>query len=277
MQKLSVFITTFNNEETLSACLESVGFADEVVVLDSFSTDATVTIAERAGAIVHQHQFLGYGRQKQLALDHTTHPWVLFLDADEMLSTEVVDEIRARLANDTLGANDTTGYELKRIEQVFWRMSGDRTRKNYYTRLFHRNAAEFSEMRVHATVVVEGRVERLTHGFYHFGEASIHIKVDKINGYSTGLVLDKVSKGRRPSAWTMVFYPPLFFVRSFIFKRGFTNGWAGFIASVVATFYVFLKYAKLYEHKRFEDKGVENMPAGAPALRSPDERFNNPV
>ena len=272
-----MFVTTFNNEETLAQCLASVKFADEVVVLDSFSSDNTKNLAIAAGAIVHQHEFLGYGRQKQLALDHTQHDWVLFLDADEMLSDELAHELQQMLASGALGTGLTNGYDIKRIEQVFWRMSSNYTRKNYYTRLFRREVAAFSEMRIHATVAVAGRRQRLEHGFYHFGESSIHTKVEKTNGYSSGLVLDKIEKGRRPSPWVMVFYPPLFFIRSFIFKRGFTNGWAGFIASVVASFYVFLKYAKLYEHKRFTELDGSEMPHDAPPITTPSERLKTPV
>jgi glycosyltransferase involved in cell wall biosynthesis len=276
MSKLSVFVTTYNNAETLSACLESVAFADEIVVLDSFSEDATPQIARAHGARLEQHAFLGYGRQKQLALEHTTHPWVLFLDADEMLSTALCDALIAARERG-FEAEGFAGYEMPRVEQVFWRMSGTGTRKNHYLRLFQRSLASFTEMPVHATVSVQGPIGRIDAPFYHFGETDIHTKVAKVNAYSTGLVRDKVARGQRPSPWILVFYPPLFFVRSFIFKRGFTNGWAGFIASVVGSFYVFLKYAKLYEHHCFERAGDSTMPRGAPPLKSPTERFGEPL
>lgn len=280
MNKLSVFITTFNNAETLSACLASVAFADEVLVLDSFSTDETPAICKAAGVRFEQHAFLGYGRQKQMALEHTTHPWVLFLDADEMLSAEVQAEIRA-LRDRDFGAHEgdtaPSGYEMPRNEQVFWRMSAEGTRKNHYVRLFRRDCAAFSEMPVHATVEVTGRIRRLKGVFFHFGETDIHAKVAKVNAYSTGLVRDKVARGRKPNPWIMVIWPPLFFLRSFLGKQGFRNGWAGFVASVVGSFYVFLKYAKLYEHARFEAGVVDAMPDNAPQPRSPAERYGGPV
>lgn len=277
MDKLSAFVTTYNNAATLGACLGSLAFADELVVLDSFSTDATPDIAVAHGARLHQQAFLGYGRQKQRALEHTTHDWVLFLDADEMLSGALVARLQALRAEGFGAGAQALGYEMPRIEQVFWRMSAPGTRKNHYLRLFHRRHAAFSEMPVHATVVVDGPVARLDEPFYHFGETDIHAKVDKVNAYSSGLVGDKVARGRRPGPWIMVVYPPLFFLRSFLFKRGFRNGWAGFIASVVGSFYVFLKYAKLYEHARFERDGERHMPPGAPSLRSPAQRHGGPV
>ena len=262
MTKLSAFVTTFNNGRTLAACLQSVSFADEIVVLDSFSTDETMEIAERFGARSFQHKFMGYGPQKQMALDKTTHEWVLLLDADEVLSPELQREIRNLLAK----GPDAAGYEIPRLEQQYWRMCKRSVRLNRYLRLFRRDRGRLSDMPVHAAPKVDGRVERLEEVLYHFGETDIHTKVDKLNHYSTGLVADKVRKGRRANPFICVVYPPLYFVRSYIFKRGFTNGWIGFFNSVIVSFYVFLKYAKLYEHAQFERHGRTLMPENAPPL-----------
>lgn len=276
MQKISVFVTTFNNEETLNACLASLSFADEILVLDSNSTDATREIAAAFDARVTRNEFLGYGRQKQLAMEQTTHDWIMFLDADEMVS-EALGERLARLkATGKLGADGVNAYEFPRNEQLFWRMSADSTRKNFYVRLFQREVAKFSEMPVHATVEVSGKVDRIVLPFFHFGETDVYTKVDKINAYSSGLVREKLAKKEWPSPWIMVLYPPFFFIRSFIFKRGFANGWAGFMASVIGSFYVFLKYAKLYEHYQFKRIDTKAMPAGAPRTKTPLERFEGP-
>ena len=134
-----------------------------------------------------------------------------------------------------------------------------------------------SEMPVHAAPEVDGPVRPLRAPFFHFGEKDIHTKVDKVNAYSTGLVRDKVARGRRGSPWAMVIYPPWFFFRSYVLKRGFRDGWAGFIASVVMGFYAFLKYAKVYEHFRFEAHGERLMPTGAPRQqRSRDVEAREP-
>ncbi len=246
MEKLSAFVTTYNNDDTLEKCLDSVTWADEIVLLDSFSTDDTVTIARRHGCKIHQHEFLGYGPQKQMALEHTSNSWVLLLDADEMLSPELQEEIQALLETGPRAA----GYELQRCEQIFWRMNHPGVRLNYHLRLFDKRRGRISDMPVHAAPKVNGKVERLKHPFYHFGERDIHEKVEKINAYSTGLVADKVAKGRRANPLIMIFYPPWIFFRSYVLKRTFLDGWAGFIASVVMSFYAFLRYAKLYEHRR---------------------------
>ena len=262
MNKLSVFITTYNNERTLPACLESVRWADEIIVLDSYSTDRTVEIAKSYGCRLYQHKFLGYGPQKQLALEHTANRYVLLLDADEMLSEPLAEEIR-RILRDGPRAD---GYEFPRHEQLFWRMTHPIGRKNNYLRFFDKTKGRMSSMPVHAAPKIDGSTERLHAPFYHFGDTSTHVKVDKVNAYSTGLVQDKIAKGKRANPWIMVFYPPLFFLRSFIFKRGFAHGWAGFINSVCMAFYVFLKYAKLYEHEQFRRYGDSLMPKGAPPM-----------
>lgn len=261
-QQLSVFITTYNNGRTLPACLESVKWADEIVVVDSFSTDETLTIAERYGARTIQHHFLGYGPQKRLALAETRHDWVLLLDADEALSLSLQTEIRQLLAAGPMA----DGYEIPRQEQVFWRMYSPATRMNHYLRLFDKRKGFIDDMPIHAAPKVGGSVARLKAPFYHYGETDIHTKVEKINAYSTGLVADKLRKQRWGIRLIMIVYPPLFFIRSYLFKRNFLNGWAGLINSVIAAFYVFLKYAKLYEHHQFSRYGKRLLPEDAPPL-----------
>ena len=260
MTPLSVFVTTYNNERTLRSCLESVRWADEVVVLDSFSTDKSVSIAESLRCRVIQHKFMGYGRQKQMALEHTTHQWVLFLDADEALSSPLITEIKQLL----MGPMAFDGYEIPRQEQLFWTMCSPNTAMNHYLRLFSREKTHFSTMPVHAAPVTQGRIGRLRSVFYHYGEPDVHTKVDKVNAYSTGLLADKLAKGKRPNPWIMIIYPPLQFLKLYILKRNVINGWGGFITSVVGAFYVFLKYAKLYEHAQFERLGASALPADAP-------------
>jgi glycosyltransferase involved in cell wall biosynthesis len=257
---LSVFVTTFNNGRTLAACLESVRWAEEIVVLDSFSTDDTPVIAGRQGARVSRHEFLGYGAQKRLALAATTHDWVLLLDADEALSPALQAEIRQLLES----GPTADGYEMPRQEQLFWRMYHPATRMNHFLRLFDKRKGDIDDMPVHAAPKVRGRVARLKAPLYHYGETDIHAKVEKINAYSTGLVADKLQKRRWGIALIMLLYPPLFFVRSYLFKRNVLNGWAGFINAVIAAFYVFLKYAKLYEHGQFAKHGTRLLPDGAP-------------
>lgn len=259
-QKLSAFVTTFNNAHTLQSTLESVKWADEIVLLDSFSTDDTLAIAERYGCKIFQHRFLGYGPQKQMALEHTTHRWVLLLDADEALSPALQQEVRALLAK----GPDKDGYTMPRQEQMFWRMNSLHVRMNHFLRLFDKTKGGMNDIPVHAAPEVQGSIGALKAPFYHFGETDIHTKVEKLNMYSTGLVADKVGKKHSANPWRMVVYLPYAFIRLYVFKRNFLNGWAGFIVSVSGAFYAFLKYAKLYEYRQFEKYGTSQLPPDAP-------------
>ena len=206
---------------------------------------------------------LGNPNTKQLALEKTRNNWVLHLDADEMLSSELQAEIRTLLASQ----RDAAGYEIYRMEQMFWQMSRPGAALNTQLKLFDKRRGRFGDMPVHGDPEVEGPVKRLKHYFYHFSEVDIHIKVAKINGYSTGLVADKLAKGQRASPWKLVYYPPLVFLQQYVLKRSFLNGWAGFIGSVIGSFYAFLRYAKLYEHYRFEEPWAWRLPEGAPVVR----------
>ncbi len=218
MEKLSVFIITYNCARTLGACLESVKWADEIVMLDSASTDGTLDLAEQYGCHVYQTEFLGYGKTKQLAIDKTSNNWVLHVDADEMLSPELKEEIRGLLESGPTAA----GYLIPRLDQLFWEMNDPRVRLNSQLKFFDKRRGRMGDMAVHADPEVDGRVEKLKNVFYHFSEVDIHTKVEKINGYSTGLVADKLAKGQRPSPWKLVYYPPLVFLQLFFSSETFS-------------------------------------------------------
>ncbi len=218
MEKLSVFIITYNCARTLGACLESVKWADEIVMLDSASTDGTLDLAEQYGCHVYQTEFLGYGKTKQLAIDKTSNNWVLHVDADEMLSPELKEEIRGLLESGPTAA----GYLIPRLDQLFWEMNDPRARLNSQLKFFDKRRGRMGDMAVHADPEVDGRVEKLKNVFYHFSEVDIHTKVEKINGYSTGLVADKLAKGQRPSPWKLVYYPPLVFLQLFFSSETFS-------------------------------------------------------
>src|SRR3569833_3572555 len=145
MEKLSVCVTTFKNERTLKAYHNAVSWADEIVVLDSYSTDKTLDIAAKYHARISQHAFMGYGRQKQMANDAAAHRWVLLLDADAALSPELQAEMRELMQRGPAAA----GYEQPRQEQLIWRKLPPRPRMNYFLRLFDKNKGRMRELPVH--------------------------------------------------------------------------------------------------------------------------------
>ena len=159
---LSVVVTTFNSAGTLDACLRGVSWADEIVVLDSGSTDATAAIAAHYGARIHTQPFAGYSAQKQAAIDLASHRWVLLLDSDESLDADAATRLQQALLAPT-----HAGYQLWRREWQFWRWQSRRGRLNHYVRLFDRQRARMSGHEVHEEVQVDGptlRVKRELEG-----------------------------------------------------------------------------------------------------------------
>lgn len=249
-EPLSVVVTTLNNAATLDKCLASAGFADEIVLVDSGSSDHTLEIAAARGCRILHKPFAGYGPQKAWAIAQASHRYVLLLDADEWLPEDCQQEIVALLRR--LGAGETplAGYRLPRREQLFWEYQHALARLNRFVRLVDRNRFRMSASSVHAAPEVDGPVGDLRAAFCHDGEPDIHTKVAKINAYSSGLVDDKLERGVAFVRTRMLLYPPVFFLRQYLGKRQFLNGWAGFIQSAIGAFYVFLKYAKVHEVRR---------------------------
>lgn len=241
-EPLSVVITAFDSAATLDRCLGSVAWADEIVLLDSGSTDDTLAIARQHGARVHSQPFAGYSAQKQAAIELASHDWVLLLDSDESVPPGAEPAIRAALASPSHAA-----YQLWRREWVFWRWQAEGTRLNHYVRLFDRRRARMSGHSVHESVQVVGLVGVLDVTLDHYGEPDIAGRVGKANRYSTLQVADLAGRGVRGLGWRMVLYPAVAFLRYYALRGHWRAGWAGFIAARIHAFYAFIKYAKLHE------------------------------
>jgi glycosyltransferase involved in cell wall biosynthesis len=242
---LSVVVTTFNNADTLDACLQGVSWADEIVVLDSGSTDATAAIAAHYGARIHIQPFAGYSVQKQAAIDLASHRWVLLLDSDESLEADAAGKLQLALL-----APQHAGYQLWRREWQFWRWQSRRSRLNHYVRLFDRQRARMSGHEVHEEVQVDGSVGVLDVVIDHHGEPDISGRVAKANRYSSMQLTDLDRREVRWLRLRMVVYPTVAFLRYYVLRGHWRSGWAGFIAARIHAFYAFLKYAKLYELQR---------------------------
>lgn len=241
-EPLSVVVTTLNNADTLDACLRSVAWADELVVLDSGSTDATLAIAAHYKARVQVQPFAGYSAQKQAAIDLASHRWVLLLDSDESLPASSEALLRQAVQTSVYA-----GYQLWRREWQFWRWQSPRARLNHYVRLFDRQRARMSGHEVHESVRVDGAVGVLDIIIDHYGEPDIAGRVAKANRYSS---LQLVDMEQRSVSWLrlrMVAYPMTAFTRFYFLRGHWRSGWAGFIAARIHAFYAFLKYAKLHE------------------------------
>jgi glycosyltransferase involved in cell wall biosynthesis len=242
-QTISAIVITRDEEELIGQCLASAAFCDEVIVVDSFSTDRTVAIAREHGARVFEQEFAGYVHQKQAALDHATCEWVLLLDADEQATWELGREIESTIADP--GAAD--GY---RIRRVLYHLGHYYTRPIYRdrpVRLFRRARGHIGGVDPHDKVIVAGRVDDLKAPILHFSYRDIADHVATINRFST-----RGANELTPSPFAavqMFTHAAWRFFNFYVLRGGFRDGGRGLYAAMTAAFYVFLKYAKAYERR----------------------------
>ena len=248
----SVYIVTLNCAEWLKRTLESVKDFSEVIILDSGSTDDTYAIAESFPNTRISHQdWQGYAAQKSLALAQCKNDWVLNLDGDEVLSSELKAEIEQMIQSNQLDALITP------INDMFLGVPNSKhTKKHAKVRFFRKSKGRYDlENKVHENVIVDGQSVRAEGDIYHYGESSILIKVEKNNQYSELKAQEKYQKGKVPSLLKLVLVMPLTFVKSYFIRRSCLNGWRGFVNSMVNAFYAFLKEAKLFEqHQKMKNK-----------------------
>ncbi len=245
MAKLSVVTIALNEERNIVECLESVRWADELIVVDSGSLDNTVDLAQRFPAKVMQMEWRGYGATKNEALQHATGDWVLWLDADERVTPELAAEIKQRIREDD---KSVAGYTVARrayflgkwIKHSGWYPSR-------VTRLFRRSSGKFSETKVHERLLLDGVTADLHNDLLHYTDPDLHHYFEKFNRYTSLAAEDLQAAGKPFSLYDVIVRPPFVFFKMFIMRLGFLDGIHGFVLSVASMSYVFVKYAKLWE------------------------------
>jgi glycosyltransferase involved in cell wall biosynthesis len=249
---LSVIVTTYNEEVNIAECLESVLWADEILVVDSFSTDRTVEIARGHPVTVLQREYFGSAAQKNWSLDRVAHEWVLIIDADERVPEPLAREILTLLAGDP-GAN---GYYIRRenvfIDKVI-RHSGWSTDK--VVRLFRRDKGRYPNRRVHADLEIEGPVPVLRSPFLHYTFRSFDQYFGKFLNYAEWGAAQAFRDGRRAGLIEIGFRPGWRFFRMYVLQAGFLDGLHGLVLCALQAFGVFLKYARLWEYRIRERRG----------------------
>jgi len=242
--KLSVIVITKNAERYIRRCLASAAWADEIVVVDSGSTDRTLELCRELGAQVHSlTDWPGHGPQKNRALDRAGGEWVLSLDQDEWVTPELREELERILAS----PGNHAAYRLPRRSSFcgrFMRHSG--WWPDYVTRLFRRGAARFSEDHTHDRVIVEGTTGRLEHPLMHESITDLDQMIGKMNAYSTASAVMLERQGRRASLWTAMLHGWWAFVRTYFLRLGFLDGREGFMLAVgnaEGSYYRYLKLA----------------------------------
>lgn len=252
---VSAYMITFNNERTVEQALQSMTWADEIVVVDSFSTDSTPDIARRYASKFEQRKWPGHRLQYQYAMDQCRNEWCIFVDADEVLAPELITEIRQEFEANLQRAESekVRGYYGHRRTWYLgrWIMHGGWV-PDYELRLCCRRHAQWKGD-LHACLHVDGRVAHLKNLYYHYTYKDISDQLQTIDKYSTTAATDMAGAGKRFS-FIHLFGNPLFrFFRDYILKRGFLDGMPGFVIAVNTMFYVFIKHAKLWERQHQAD------------------------
>ncbi|MBS1154244.1 MAG: biosynthesis protein [Proteobacteria bacterium] len=247
MPSIGVAIITKNAAAHLDACLAALSWVDRIVVLDSGSTDNTLDIAHNHNVEIHQtRDWPGFGIQKNRCLALLDTDWILALDADEVLTKELVDEIRS-----TLAAPQTDVYALPRLSNYCGRwIHHSGWRPDFVYRLFKRGAARYSEDLVHERLVFTGSALRLRNHMLHYSFDDLDQVLAKVNSYSTAGAKQRQQRGQQASLGKAIWHGLLAFVRSYIFRRGFMDGREGFILAVSnaeGTYYRYLKLMYLNE------------------------------
>ena len=244
---LSVCIVAMNEEDNIEECLASAGFAQEWIVIDSHSTDATREKAAARGARVVERDWPGHVQQKNFAIGEASNDWVLCLDADERVSPELRASILAALER----PQDADGYAMARRTGYLGRWI---RRGGWYPdrkiRLFRRSKGRWGGVNPHDHVHVEGRVGRLAGDLLHYSYRSISDHLRTIDSFTTIAAKEKHAAGRRAGIVDLTLRPFGKFLRMYVLKAGFLDGAPGLVVAVTGAFYVFLKYAKLREIER---------------------------
>lgn len=247
---LSVTLITLNEAGNIRAAIESVQWADEIIVVDSGSTDPTLEIASEMGARVFRNPWLGYGQQKNFAQNQATHDWVLNIDADERVPDSLAQEICLVLEKVQMGGLRAVGFSIPRKTYYLgrWIKYGG-WYPNYLVRLAHRKSASWTEPQVHEELRVGGPIEVLRNPLDHESFPSIHHQVMTNLNFSKLGGEELKRTGQRASYGKLLFKPVGKFLETYLLKRGFLDGLPGFIISVNAAHSIFLKYAYLFEAK----------------------------
>ena len=246
-QPVSVSIVTRNEASRIGACLDSVSWVDEVVVLDSGSEDDTRDICRARGATVLEAPWGGYSPQKNLAIDNTRHAWILSLDADEV----VTEALRRQIISVLEADGPADGYRVPRKNIFFgkWLRHGEHW-PDHQIRLFRKKTGRFNEKPVHESVDVDGTVEALPEPLEHYGYDDIGEFFARQVRYAALAAGELHMKGRIPGVADFLFRPFWRFIKGYIIKGGWLDGREGFIVSVGYTYYVFMRTAFLWERRR---------------------------
>jgi glycosyltransferase involved in cell wall biosynthesis len=240
--RLTAIIITKNEAANIGACLDSVAFCDERIVVDSGSDDDTTTIAKSKGAHVTEHEWQGFGRQKSFALSLATGDWVLSIDADERVTPELAAAI-----GKSINESGADGYKIRRRTRFLGQeMLQSRLFPDYVLRLFRRGRARFTDVLVHESLICAGAVDRMSETLLHDPVQRLEDALSRVDRYSTASAEMLVAKGRRVSFATGIAHGIWMFVRIYILRLGFLDGRVGFLFAAVNAEGSYYRYMKAW-------------------------------
>lgn len=246
MEKLTAIVPVYNEEHNLEECLSGLTWADEILVVDSGSTDRTMEIAKRFTDRILVHEYVNSAAQKNWTIPQARHDWVLIVDADERVGPELRDEIKAVLGRP--GGPDRDGYHIRR-QNYFWgkeiRYCG--WQHDRVLRLFNRHKGRYKEKEVHADIILQGRVGELSRPLHHYTYRNFKQYFSKFSRYTDWGAQELAKHGVRVRWDHLLLHPVFRFIRMYFVQRGFLDGIHGLVLCGLAAFSVFTKYAKLWE------------------------------
>ena len=245
--RLTVTVITYNEAEHIAAALDSVSWADEVIVVDSGSTDRTAEIARGKATRVIVRDWPGYSAQKNFAADQASNDWVLSMDADERVTPALAEEIRRILS----AGPQARGYRIKRVSHYLghWIRTTDWSH-DFQLRLYDRRAGRWNGLRIHESFrLAQGTPGQLHGAMEHYAYRDISHHLQKIDAYTTLIAEQWVEEGRRTTPLQIAVHPMLAFLRNYVMRAGVLQGAVGLIISLLNSYYVFLKFAKLWERQ----------------------------
>ena len=244
VDKISVTILTKNSSLYMNECLSALSKFDEIIILDNGSTDDTIEIARSyANVKVHEHEFIGFGPLKNLAISYTSIEWVFSVDSDEIISNDLVTEIQKLILdkNSIYSISRDNYYNGKLIQACGWQ-------NDFVHRLFNKTVTQFNDKLVHESLIINNNIKmtKLKNNMKHYTFNNVSELVDKMQKYST--LWANENKNKKKSSPSKAFFRAMFsFVKNYFFQKGFLYGYEGLVISISNANGVFYKYMKLYE------------------------------
>jgi len=246
MEKISGIVTCFNRMEEIASCLDSVSWVDELVVIDSFSTDGTAEVGRAKADVFLQHEYVSAAAQRNWAMERTSHDWTLIIDSDEVMPPELAEEIRAEMEHPGFAR-----YRVRRRGIFLGReMKHGGWASDTNNILFRKSNYRFNDDEVHPRLIPDGPAGLFSHRLDHYTHRSIDEFTRKSNKYATWAARKMQRQGKQGHPAKILLHPLYNFFKVYLLRGGFLDGARGLISAVLSSAYVAEKYAKLWELDR---------------------------